>query len=154
MDPPRPCHNKPPASPRTGSVRRHRRTASVLAPPAHPAVAAALSSPPSFRVGGKTDPGRFVSQHQHNFLILGFHDEERSDDFSFGLVFNNRNMLSPVREQHDDGVWTDQTSKVFTYYGMLCLWVVVVVGGGVLRNLCVGVSKCAGERGENNTITQ
>ena len=25
------------------------------------------------------DPGRFVAQHQQQFLILGFHDEERSD---------------------------------------------------------------------------
>ena len=35
--------------------------------------------PPSFRIGGKMDPGRFVSQHQQHFLILGFHDDERND---------------------------------------------------------------------------
>lgn len=26
------------------------------------------------------DPGRFVAQHQSQFFIVGFHDEERSDE--------------------------------------------------------------------------
>lgn len=33
---------------------------------------------PRFRIGGQTDPGRFVSQHQQDFYIVGFHDEERA----------------------------------------------------------------------------
>ncbi len=71
-----------------------------------------------FRIGGKTDPGRFVTQHQQQFLILGFHDEERSDqavsDDAFGRhnfrmgfgslpsCSSGRNTLSPVREHHGD----------------------------------------------------
>ena len=62
---------------------------------------------PMFRIGGKTDPGRFVSQHQQNFTILGFHDEERSADLrptrhrmSIGSPAGHRRnfALSPVRE--------------------------------------------------------
>ena len=71
-----------------------------------------------FRVGGKMDPGRFVSQHQQQFMILGFHDEERldRDDLSDFVESQNsseeqshplrlslgnlmRNTLSPVREE-------------------------------------------------------
>ena len=78
----------PPTSPRP-SHRRHRRTASVLPPPVIQDGGKSLDSSsvvvPMFRIGGKTDPGRFVNQHQQQFLILGFHDEERSDqDFEFG----------------------------------------------------------------------
>ena len=88
------------------------------------------SAKPSFRIGGKMDPGRFVSQHQQHFLILGFHDDERSDkmiaeedvdrndgdgetsDGNMGgallschpLRLNfGRNTLSPVREHQDGG---------------------------------------------------
>ncbi|XP_059099405.1 uncharacterized protein LOC131893405 [Tigriopus californicus] len=33
---------------------------------------------PRFRIGGQTDPGRFVSQHHQDFYIVGFHDDERA----------------------------------------------------------------------------
>ena len=75
------------------------------------------------------DPGRFVSHHQQHFLILGFHDDERSDsrpghnwqqdhlvtpgnteekevdnNKSHHLRLNfGRNTLSPVREHQDVG---------------------------------------------------
>ena len=104
---------------------RHRQSsAPALGPPPSSAVLPhAAASKPSFRIGGKTDPGRFVSQHQQHFLILGFHDDERSDhriaeDEAAGddvssaapellssahpLRLNfGRNTLSPVREHHD-----------------------------------------------------
>ena len=102
---------------------RHRQSsAPALGPPAAAALPHAAAKP-SFRIGGKTDPGRFVSQHQQHFLILGFHDDERSDhriaeDEAAGddvasaapellssahpLRLNfGRNTLSPVREHHD-----------------------------------------------------
>ena len=106
---------------------RHRQSSAPALGPAPPSSAglppAAAASKPSFRIGGKTDPGRFVSQHQQHFLILGFHDDERSDhriaeDEAAGddvpsvasellssahpLRLNfGRNTLSPVREHHD-----------------------------------------------------
>ena len=106
---------------------RHRQSsAPALGPP--PSSSAGLphaASKPSFRIGGKTDPGRFVSQHQQHFLILGFHDDERSDhriaedeagaddvasvasellSSPHPLRLNfGRNTLSPVRE-HQDGL--------------------------------------------------
>ena len=103
---------------------RHRQSsAPALGPPPSSALPHAAAAKPSFRIGGKTDPGRFVSQHQQHFLILGFHDDERSDhmiaeDEADGgdvasvasellssphpLRLNfGRNTLSPVREHHD-----------------------------------------------------
>ena len=104
---------------------RHRQSTPALgsAPPA-----VAHHAKPSFRIGGKMDPGRFVSQHQQHFLILGFHDDERSDrviveedggDPTGGGDRDNvsapllschplrlnfgRNTLSPVREHQDGG---------------------------------------------------
>ena len=87
------------------------------------------------------DPGRFVAQHQRQFLILGFHDEERSDqDFEVRsdeeaavamaamaphhhpgggprLSFSSalRNTLSPVREHHGDASFADQ-ARVKIYF--------------------------------------
>lgn len=50
---------------------------------------------PHFRVGGKTDPHRFVVRQQQHFFIVGFHDEERRDhDCGSG----GRSTLSPVKE--------------------------------------------------------
>ncbi len=49
----------------------------------------------AFRIGGPTDPGRFVVRQQQQFLVLGFHSEERSDASS---RYATRNALSPVRE--------------------------------------------------------
>ena len=105
---------------------RHRQSSAPALGPAPPSSAGlphAAAAKPSFRIGGKTDPGRFVSQHQQHFLILGFHDDERSDhriaeDEAAGddvssvasdllssphpLRLNfGRNTLSPVREHHD-----------------------------------------------------
>ena len=104
---------------------RHRQSsAPALGPPTpSSALPHAAASKPSFRIGGKTDPGRFVSQHQQHFLILGFHDDERSDhriaedeagaddvasvasellSSAHPLRLNfGRNTLSPVREHHD-----------------------------------------------------
>lgn len=64
---------RPPAPPSQGNKRRQRRPA-ITSPPT-----TAQFDPPLFRIGGKTDPGRFVSQYQQQFFILGFHDEERLD---------------------------------------------------------------------------
>ena len=87
--------NKPPLSPSTSSRKlsssssssrqqRHRRTASTVSP--------------LFRIGGKMDPGRFVAQHQQQFLILGFHDEERSDQ-DFEVRSDEERERAAEREQ-------------------------------------------------------
>ena len=121
---------RPPTSPRPSSKssRRRRNALPLLVNPA----TAMLSDfgQPVFRIGGKTDPGRFVNQHQHSFLILGFHDEERSDSLEdrrdhlleyetnkccgnndFGSGCSSRKTLSPVREHHD-GLEVEETVRL------------------------------------------
>jgi hypothetical protein len=50
---------------------------------------------PTFRIGGKMDPGRFVSQHQQQFFILGFHDEERLEHDPGGMLLPSSEIDSP-----------------------------------------------------------
>jgi hypothetical protein len=77
---------KPPVAPNT---RRHRRN----------------NSSAQFFVGAKVSLGRFVNQCQGQFVILGFHDEERFDHVVMDEFVHHsqasfsRNTLSPVREE-------------------------------------------------------
>ena len=111
-------NKKPPTPPGPPPSRRQRRAAITSPPPPTQLAQSNDFDPPMFRVGGKMDPGRFVSQHQQQFMILGFHDEERldQDDLSDFVESQNsseeqshplrlslgnlmRNTLSPVREE-------------------------------------------------------
>ncbi len=131
--------------------RRQRRSAPARAAaavtlPGSTGTASPSSLPPQptpvFRIGGKLDPGRFVSQHQQQFYILGFHDEERSERMiggshgadgvvappppaenhlshpmrlSFGSAHSPmRNTLSPVREHQDSDFLAIMQQRVST----------------------------------------